>query len=119
VPSIDQARLSFAVFVRASPPAPIAHEGARIGAVFIPVAPGSAATLRIESDRGLIVSDVASDGSAAKAGIQRGDVLLSVDGSPVNSLADLTSAVNAAAPRHKAEFEMSRNGSILDVTIPL
>ena len=117
-PSIDKARLSFAVSVRDSTPAPVVHEGARIGAVFIPVAPGSAAALQIESDRGLIVADVVADGSAAKAGILKGDVLLSVDGSPVNSLADLTTAVNAAARHHKAEFEMSRDGSMRHVSVP-
>ena len=47
------------------------------------------------------------------------DVLLSVDGTPVNSLADLTAAVNAAAPHHSAQFEMSRDGVARDVTIPL
>jgi S1-C subfamily serine protease len=48
-----------------------------------------------------------------------GDVLLSVDGTPVNSLADLNAAVNAAATHHSARFEMSRDGVPLDVTIPL
>ncbi len=49
----------------------------------------------------------------------KGDVLLSVDGTPVNSLADLTAAVNAAAPDHSAKFEMSRDGVARDVIIPL
>ncbi len=48
-----------------------------------------------------------------------GDVLLSVDETPVNSLADLTAAVNAAAPHHSAQFGMSRDGVPLDITIPL
>jgi S1-C subfamily serine protease len=48
-----------------------------------------------------------------------GDVLLSVDGTPVNSLADLTAAVNAAASHHSAKFEMSRDGVPLEITIPL
>ena len=106
----------------ATPPATpprVAHEGTRIGAGFFPVAPGSATALKIDSDRGLIVSTVVAGGTAAKAGIVKGDVLLSVDGAPVNSLADLTAAVNAAAPHHSAEFEMSRDGATLDVTIPL
>ena len=103
----------------ATPPSRVAHEGSRIGAVFLPVAPGSATALKIDSDRGLIVSAVVAGGGAAKAGIVKGDVLLSVDGTPVNSLADLTAAVNAAAPHHSAEFEMSRDGATRDVTIPL
>ena len=103
----------------ATPPSRVAHEGSRIGAVFLPVAPGSATALKIDSDRGLIVSTVVAGAAAAKAGIVKGDVLLSVDGTPVNSLADLTAAVNAAAPHHSAQFEMSRDGATRDVTIPL
>jgi len=118
-PSIDQARLSFVAFVRASTPAPIAHEGARIGATFAPVAPGTAAMLKLESDHGLVVGYVVAGSVAGEAGIAKGDVLLSVDGSSVNSLADLTSAVNAAAPHHKAEFQMSRDGSPRNVTVSL
>ena len=103
----------------ATPPPRVAHEGSRVGAVFFPVAPGSASALKIDSDRGLIVSTVVAGGSAAKAGIVKGDVLLSVDGTPVKSLAELTAAVNAAAPHHSAEFEMSRDGATREVTIPL
>jgi S1-C subfamily serine protease len=97
----------------------VAHEGTRIGAVFFPVAPGSAPALEIDSDRGLVVGSVVAGGTAAKAGIVKGDVLLSVDGTPVNSLAELTAAVNATAPHHSAEFEMSRDGATREVTIPL
>jgi hypothetical protein len=38
---------------------------------------------------------------------------------PVNTLAELTAAVNAAAPHYSAEFEMSRDGAARDVTSPL
>ena len=59
VPSIEESRASFTKFVRASStPAPIAHRGARIGAVFIPVAPGSGTSLKLDSDRGMIVGIV-------------------------------------------------------------
>lgn len=117
--SAPQNPVDAAIVSPATPPSRVAHEGSRIGAVFLPVAPGSATALKIDSDRGLIVSTVVAGGAAAKAGIVKGDVLLSVDGTPVNSLADLTAAVNAAAPHHSAEFEMSRDGATRDVTIPL
>ena len=42
-----------------------------VGAVFRPVAPGSATALKIDSDRGLTVSTVVAGGAAAKAGIVR------------------------------------------------
>jgi membrane-associated protease RseP (regulator of RpoE activity) len=101
------------------PPSRVAHQGSRLGVVFVPVSPGSATALKIDSDRGLIVRSELAGDAGAKAGIMEGDVLLSVDGTPVNSLADLTAAVNAAAPHHSAQFEMSRDGVPLDITIPL
>jgi membrane-associated protease RseP (regulator of RpoE activity) len=101
------------------PPSRVAHQGSRLGVVFLPVSPGSATALKIDSDRGLIVRSVLAGGAGAKAGIVDGDVLLSVDGTPVNSLADLTAAVNAAAPHHSAQFEISREGAPLDITVPL
>ena len=101
------------------PPSRVAHQGSRLGVVFLPVSPGSATGLKIDSDRGLIVRSVLAGGAGAKAGIVEGDVLLSVDGTPVNSLAELTAALNSAAPHHSAEFEMSREGVPLDITIPL
>ena len=102
-----------------APPSRVAHQGSRLGVVFLAVSPGSATALKIDSDRGLIVRSVVAGGGGAKAGIVEGDVLLSVDGTPVNSLAELTAAVNAAAPHHSAEFEMSREGVPLNITIPL
>lgn len=101
------------------PPSLVAHQGSRLRVVFLSVSPGSATALKVGSDRGLIVRSVLAGGTAAKAGIVEGDVLLSVDRTPVNSLADLTAAVNAAAPHHSAEFEVSRDGATRDVTIPL
>jgi hypothetical protein len=56
--------------------------------------------------------------AASKAGIVEVYVLLSVDGTLVNSLEDLTAVVNAAAPRHSVEFDMSRDAK-RNVTILL
>ena len=118
IPSIEQSRISFLAFVNAaSGPPIIAHQGARLDAKFVPVAPGSGAALKLDADHGLIVADVLSGGLAAKAGLAKGDVLLTVDGAPVNTVADLTTALNAAAPHHKAKFELSRDGGQRSVII--
>jgi S1-C subfamily serine protease len=87
----------------------------------MPITPKTRSLFHADSQASaeIAVSTVVTGGAAAKAGIAKGDVLLSVDGTPVNSLADLTAAVNAAAPDHSAEFEMSRDGATRHITIPL
>jgi S1-C subfamily serine protease len=103
----------------ASGPDIVAHQGARLDVTFVPVTAESGAALKLDSDRGLLVAQVRPGGPAEKAGFARGDVLLSVDGSPVNTAADLRAAINAAAPHHKAKLALSRDGVVRNVTIPL
>jgi S1-C subfamily serine protease len=117
--STPQRPVYTAIVNAADGPNIIAHQGARLDARFVPVTPSSAAQLKLDSDRGMIAAEVLPSGLAAKAGIAKGDVLLTVDGTAVNSRADLTAALNAAAPHHSAMFELSRNGVIRSVTIPL
>jgi S1-C subfamily serine protease len=117
--STPQRPVDTAIVNAANGPNIIAHQGARLDARFVPVTPSSAAQLKLDSDRGMIAAEVLPSGLAAKAGIAKGDVLLTVDGTAVNSRADLTAALNAAAPHHSAMFELSRNGVIRSVTIPL
>ena len=52
---------------------------------------------QIDAKNGLVVEDVA--GAAARAGIQPGDVLLSVNGEPVSSVEQLRSLIAKAGKR--------------------
>jgi S1-C subfamily serine protease len=117
--SAPQSPRDTAIVNVANEPNIIAHQGARLDARFGPVTPRSAAQLKLDSDRGMIAAEVVPGGLAAKAGIAKGDVLLTVDGSAVNSGVDLTAALNAAASHHSAIFELSRDGVKRSVTIPL
>jgi serine protease Do len=46
---------------------------------------------------GLLVRDVAEDSPAARAGLARGDLIVTVAGQPVRSVDDLSGALRAAA----------------------
>jgi serine protease Do len=61
------------------------HE--RLGLALRPLTPQERATAAV--DHGLVVEDVA--GPAARAGLQPGDILLGIDGRPVNSVEQLRS----------------------------
>lgn len=55
------------------------------------------------------VDELVPDGAAAKAGFKAGDVILSIDGQPVEAFADMQRIVSASADR-QLNFEVNRGG---------
>ena len=69
--------------------------------------------------RGTLVKDVLGNGPAGKAGIRRGDVIITFDGRPVNNGVDLQLRVEQTRPGTTVELELSRGGRDLVVTVEL
>ena len=63
----------------------------------------------LDRPRGALVGQVLDDGPAAKAGIRTGDVILSVDGKPVERSTQLPSVVSAIKPGTTAKVEVWRD----------
>jgi serine protease Do len=57
----------------------------------------------------VLISDVSPDSPAERAGLQRGDVVLTVDGREVKSVGDFRNSI-ASAGAKRVELEVSRNG---------
>lgn len=55
-----------------------------------------AARLGVEADRGLVVTDIASDSEGAQKGVRPGDVLLEAGGETLTGVEDLQAAIDAA-----------------------
>lgn len=73
----------------------------------------------LKEPRGTLVAAVQRGGPADKAGIQPGDVILSLNGQPVQHSADLARIVGATKPGNTLNAEIWRKGNAVTVQITL
>lgn len=72
-----------------------------------------------QNTRGVMVTVVTEGSPAAKAGLQRSDAILSVNGRPVASLQDLRLYVSQLAPGTDVTLQIIRDGQSLSLTATL
>lgn len=72
-----------------------------------------------EQTKGVLIGDVFKGQPAEKAGIKRGDIVISVDGKAVESPNELRNAIAAIHPGKKIPIEVLRNGNKQTVTVTL
>ena len=68
---------------------------------------------------GALVGEVEPDTPAAKAGLKRGDVILRLNGQPVNSANDLRLRISQTAPGTTVKLGVSRDGKMQDFSVTL
>ncbi len=68
---------------------------------------------------GVFIGGVTDNGAAKKAGIQEEDVLISVDGEPVNSAAQLQEKISRYRPGDDVKVVVKRNGEKKPFTVTL
>ena len=71
---------------------------------------GVGLTGREDGGQGAIITDVRAGSPADSAGIVVNDIVLSVDGEPIDGQAGLVAAIRDAVPGQKVKIEISRNG---------
>ncbi len=84
-----------------------------------PIAPAMARALKLPSAEGALVAGVAPDSPAAKAGIDAGDVIRSVNGKAVKDPHELAMMVGADKPGDKVNVEIFHDGASRTVTFNL
>ncbi|SPJ29702.1 Do family serine endopeptidase [Falsiruegeria mediterranea] len=82
------------------------------------VSPDIAAAMGLDGATGALVSDVVTD-SPADGALKSGDVILSFDGKPVKSSADLPRLVGATKTGTDSTIEVLRNGEPEQVTVTI
>jgi len=75
--------------------------------------------LGIDQAHGVLVADVSPDGPAKAAGIQRGDVILSVDGHDVKSTGELRNLVASHASGKSVSITIVRDKKKQDIDVTL
>jgi serine protease Do len=90
-----------------------------LGVQIQPVTTGIANSLGLKKVEGAIV-DNAQDGSpAVKAGIQSGDVITAVNGTPVKDARDLARTIGMLPPNSAVKLDILRQGDAKAVTVTL
>ncbi|HUA90418.1 MAG TPA: DegQ family serine endoprotease [Steroidobacteraceae bacterium] len=89
----------------------------RIGVTIQDVNAQLADSFGLDRPRGALVSSVDQAGPAAKAGVQPGDVILSVGGHPIERYGELSGAIAAMKPGSDATLELWRNGKAQNVSV--
>ena len=90
-----------------------------IGISLRPVDEVSAKSLKLEKVIGALVDDILKDSPAEKAGIEPGDVILELDGKPVNSSNDLQSLVAQRRAGDKVNLKIWRDGKSITKSVTL
>ena len=87
-----------------------------LGVTVQDLSPELAEAFGITQQKGVVVTQVMEDSSAADAGIQAGDVVVAVDGRPVKRSSDLRNRVGMSPVGEKVELSIVRDGKPRNIT---
>ena len=90
-----------------------------IGADVVDMEPEIAKQLDVNDLSGVVVTYVNNKGAADKAGLQKGDIILKINGDPINSKATYEEQISYYSPGEKVSITYKRNGKIRDTNLTL
>ena len=91
----------------------------QLGAVVEPIDSLKAQGLGLPDSRGALVNQIVPGSAAAKAGVQLGDVIRSVNGTTVNTWSDLPPLIGVMAPGSKVTLVVYRDGKPRELSATL
>lgn len=81
--------------------------------------PSVAEALDLEGKQGVLVSERMPRSPAEKAGIQQGDLLVQLDGSPLKSVQGLRNKVAQTTPGTQSSLQLIRDGEEMNVRVTI
>jgi serine protease Do len=90
-----------------------------LGVQIQPVTSGIADSLGLKKAEGALVDEPQSASPAAKAGIQSGDVITAVNGTPVKDARELARTIATLAPDSSVKLDVLHNGEAKSVSLTL
>ncbi|PZO03933.1 MAG: HtrA protease/chaperone protein [Hyphomicrobiales bacterium] len=87
-----------------------------IGVAIQPVTSEVAAAIGLKEAHGALVASAEKNGPAARAGIKRGDTIISVDGEQIKDARDLSRKIAKYAPGSKTKITIWRDGKERDLS---
>ena len=91
---------------------------ARLGVSIQELTPQLASAMGVKTSRGAVVGEIAADGPAAKAGLQKEDVIVAMNGKDVDSRS-LRLAVGSMSPGSKVDLKVLRGGNEQHIAVTL
>jgi serine protease Do len=85
---------------------------AALGITVREASPNDAAYVGLPEIRGVLVQDFTEDSPARKAGLEPGDIIVGVDGNPVEYVGQLQQQVGFRKPGEKVKVEVARKGGV-------
>jgi serine protease Do len=92
---------------------------AYLGIMVQDITPGISKAMNLKDMKGVLVGDVSPAGPAQRSGVQRGDVILQVNGKPMEDSRELRNTISMMDPNATVNLKLVRNGSPTDVTVKL
>jgi serine protease Do len=88
----------------------------RIGVAIKDMTPGNVAT-STETIEGALIQDVSRGSPAEQVGIQKGDIIVAADGTPIRSAAQLGNKISLTQVGERLQLTLRRKGAVRDVSV--
>jgi serine protease Do len=90
-----------------------------LGVTIQDITPALSRQFGLSEVRGALVADVSADSPAAHAGIKRGDVILELNGAPVENRSQLASQIGLTPVGSKVALKVRRGSKDIDLTVTI